>query len=219
MRFNRHLPELFADFENVYQWFSLLSDIAVNDPSDTIHIVVDMINGFVKKGALASKEVCSINDDIASLISKCKHNHIKTLALADMHSENSTEFETYPVHCLKGTEESELTDEIKNADNHIIVFGKNSTNGYLEPDFCKELLHSGKHTFILTGDCTDMCVMQLALTIKADFNRRNISSRVIVPYELTATCSLPDHAPELAEMMALYMMKTNGIEIVKNIIL
>lgn len=218
MKHNKKLSELFGNFENVYRWFSSLHSISLPNVDNTVHIIVDMINGFVKEGALSSTEVLSINQSVADFTVKCKQNNIVNIALADMHTNDSTEFQTYPVHCLKGTLESQITDEIKNADAHITVFGKNSTNGYLEKEFRDMLIHSGKTTFIITGDCTDMCVIQLALALKADFNRRNISSRVIVPYELTATCTLPSHDPELAEIMALYIMNTNGIEIVKNIL-
>lgn len=217
MKHTQSLPELFGDFEGVYRWFKSLGTISIGNSHDTIHIIVDMINGFVKEGALASKEVLSINAYVADFTGKCKDAQIPTVALADMHTENSVEFDTYPVHCLKDSEESRLTDEIAQADETIRIFGKNSTNGFLEKEFADMLVTSGRTNFIITGDCTDMCVIQLALTLKADFNRRNIKSRVIVPYELTATCSLPEHNPELAEIMALYIMKMNGIEVVKNI--
>ncbi len=217
MKHKQSLSELFGDFEGIYHWFQSLDTICVSNYHYTMHIIVDMINGFVKEGALSSKEVLSINRDIADFTRKCRELQIPNVALADRHTENSVEFDTYPVHCLEGSEESKLTDEIAEADETICVFGKNSTNGYLEQDFRNMLVDSDKTTFIITGDCTDMCVIQLALTLKADLNRRNIKSRVIVPYELTATCSLPEHEPELAEIMALYVMKMNGIEIVKNI--
>ena len=220
MKHTKDFKALTADFKGVYEWFNGLSILKPDDikPNTTLHVIVDMINGFVKEGALSSCEVLSINDYVAQFTKFCKSKNIQTIALADEHTNDSTEFSTYPVHCLRGTSESALTDEIKNADENITVFGKNSTNGYLEPEVSDFIKNSGKNTFIITGDCTDMCVIQFALTLKADFNRRNVPCRVIVPYDLTATCSLPNHEPELAEMMALYIMHTNGIEIVKNIL-
>ncbi len=215
MKHNQNFRNLINSFEGVYEWFHALPNISLDEinAQNTLHVIVDMINGFVKEGALSSKEVLSINGRVADFTKFCKHNHIQTIALADEHSNESTEFSTYPVHCLKGTTESALTDEIANADKTITVFGKNSTNGYLEPQVADFIKNSGKDTFIITGDCTDMCVIQFALTLKADFNRRNISCRVIIPYDLTATCTLPNHEPELAEIMALYIMHTNGIEV------
>lgn len=219
MKHEKNFQVLTDDFKSVYDWFNSLSTLSFDNlnTENTLHVIVDMINGFVKEGALSSCEVLSINNAVAQFTSFCKSRNIQTIALADEHTKDSTEFSTYPVHCLKGTSESQLTDEIQTADPNIRIFGKNSTNGYLEPKISDFIKNSGKNTFIITGDCTDMCVIQFALTLKADFNRRNVPCRVIIPYDLTATCTLPNHDPELAEIMALYIMHTNGIEIVKNI--
>ena len=220
MKHTKDFNALNNNFKSVYDWFKELPTLNLDNINsyNTLHVIVDMINGFVKEGALSSSEVLSINNSVAQFTRFCNFEGIQTIALADEHTNDSTEFSTYPIHCLKGTAESALTDEIANADKNIKVFGKNSTNGYLEPAVSEFIKNSGKNTFIITGDCTDMCVIQFALTLKADFNRRNVPCRVIVPYDLTATCALPNHEPELAEMMALYIMHTNGIEIVKNIL-
>lgn len=218
MKHKKLYEELQKSFSDIYKWFSSLSDISFSDlqKENTAHIIVDMINGFVKQGSLASKEVLSINNELANFAGICSQNNIMTIALADSHTNQSPEFETFPVHCLEGTEESEVTDEIKSAADFILV-KKNSTNGFIEPEFQKIINNNNKNTFIVTGDCTDMCVMQFAMTLKCDFNRRNIKSRVIVPYELTATYDMLGHDAELSEIMALYIMNLNGIEIVRNI--
>ena len=215
MKHIKNFELLMNDFKGVFEWFNNLPVLTPDDikPDTALHVIVDMINGFVKEGALSSREVLSINDSVARFTRFCNARNIQTIALADEHTNDSTEFSTYPVHCLKGTAESALTDEIADADENITVFGKNSTNGYLEPAVADFIKNSGKRTFIITGDCTDMCVIQFALTLKADFNRRNVPCRVIVPYDLTATCALPNHDPELAEIMALYIMHTNGMEV------
>ncbi len=219
MKHIKSFLEIQNSLSEIYEWFSSVSDISLSDlPAEkSMHIIVDMINGFVKYGALSSKEVFSINNKLADFAEVCSNKNIKTIALADSHTAKSPEFDTFPVHCIEGTDESEVTDEIKNAANFILV-KKNSTNGFIEPEFQKEIYGDNKNIFIVTGDCTDMCVMQLAMTLKCDLNRRNIKNRVIVPYELTATYDSQGHNAELCEIMALYIMNINGIEIVKNII-
>lgn len=218
MKHIKSFKEIQKPFSDIYSWFSSLSDISLSELTQekTVHIIVDMINGFVKQGALASKEVLAINNNLADFAKKCNEKNIMTIALADSHTQESPEFDTFPIHCLDGTKESEITDEIKSAADFILV-KKNSTNGFIEPEFQKIINENNKDTFIVTGDCTDMCVMQFAMTLKCDFNRRNIKSRVIVPYELTATYDMQGHDAELSELMALYIMNLNGIEIVRNI--
>ena len=145
MKHDKNFEMLMTDFKGVYEWFNSLSALTPdNINSDTtLHVIVDMINGFVKEGALSSGEVLSINNSVAQFTRFCKSRNIQTIALADEHTGDSTEFSTYPVHCLKGTAESEMTDEIKSADTNITVFGKNSTNGYLEPEVSDFIKNSG----------------------------------------------------------------------------
>lgn len=210
--------ELQQSFSEIYRWFSSLKNIDFSEllPNKTSHIIIDMVNGFVKTGALSSKEVLSINNDVAAFAKLCTESGITNIAFADSHGADCEEFKTYPVHCVEGTYESEITDEIKSSAKFTLV-KKNSTNGFIEPEFQKLIYTTDSDMFIVTGDCTDMCVIQFAMALKSDFNRRNIHSRVIVPYELTATCSMPGHDPELSEIIALYVMNINGIEVVKNI--
>ena len=149
MKHKKDFNALNTNFKSVYDWFKNLPTLSFDkiNSYNTLHVIVDMINGFVKEGALSSCEVLSINDNVAQFTRFCRHENIQTIALADEHTNDSTEFSTYPVHCLKGTAESALTDEIANADKNIIVFGKNSTNGYLEPEVSDFIKNSGKRTF------------------------------------------------------------------------
>lgn len=215
MKTNLSFEEIKKDLERVYNGLSDPGAVSINelDSSRTVHIAVDMVNGFVKEGALSSEEVLSINEPVAKFAKECKEHGIENLALCDCHPESCTEFLTYPVHCVAGTEESELTDELKGTAD-FRVFPKLSVNGWLEDDFRSFIIDGGYDTFLITGDCTDMCVIQLALSIKSGLNRINRAGRVIVIKDLVATCSLPTRLPETAELAAFLVMQSNGIEVV-----
>lgn len=206
------------NIKNVYDCIYAEKKLILNeyDRKHCVHVCVDMINGFVKFGALSSKEVLAINDDVASFSAECEKAGIPNYALCDSHPQECTEFLTYPEHCVRGTDESELTDELKKSAN-FKIFPKLSVNGWLEPEFQKDIIDSGYEIFIITGDCTDMCVLQLALSLKSGMNRINCAARVIIPTDLTATCSLPARTAETGELAALLVMQSNGIEIVKNV--
>lgn len=218
MKQQKSFEQLCQDLKEIYEYFADLktADIHEFDAKKTAHIAVDMINGFVKFGALASDNVLEINQSVADFASECQEYGIRNMALCDSHPRECTEFETYPVHCLAGSPEAELTEELKKAAD-FEIFPKLSVNGYLEKAFSDRIKNSDFNTFIITGDCTDMCVIQLALTLKSAMNQINRAARVIIPYELTATCTLPMHEPEISELAALFVMKSNGIEIIKNI--
>ncbi|MBE6759301.1 MAG: cysteine hydrolase [Ruminococcaceae bacterium] len=183
---------------------------------NAVLIIVDMINGFVNEGPLASPNVLAINDRIAALAAACAASGIPVAALADCHTLSSPEFGSFPPHCLEGTAETELTDQLR-AIGGITRIEKNSTNGMLEPRFKDWLREYGSGTYIIVGCCTDLCVQQLALTLKTTFNRANATSRVIVPSSCVATYDLGFHDSGLTGIMALYNMMLGGIELCSEI--
>ena len=90
MRSDRSFYELNKDFEKIYTVFSSLNSVefAEINCNKTVHIAVDMVNGFVKFGALSSNEVMSINNDVADFAARCKENGIANYALCDCHPDN-----------------------------------------------------------------------------------------------------------------------------------
>lgn len=187
------------------------------ESSNTAIIIVDMVNGFVKEGPMSSPRIQTIIPAIRELMTQAKEKKLPMLAFADSHNESSIEFATYPPHCLVGTSESEIVDELKEVGGYELVL-KGSTNGFLEPAFHNWLKeHPTIEQFIVMGDCTDICVEQFVLTLKTYFTTLNRPSRIIVPINSVETYDLGVHAGDFMNVMALYKMHMNGIEIVREI--
>jgi len=192
-------------------------DISGLDPEKTALMVVDMINGFTREGALKSKYAERLIPEISRLMKLCREKGIPVLAFADTHTPASPEFDSYPAHCLAGSSESEVVDELKAAADFTLI-PKNSTNGFIEPKFQEWLLKNpGIDCFIVVGVCTDICVQQFATTLKTWFNMENRKSRIIVPMNAVDTFSLGTHDRNLMNCMALYDMLGNGVEVVERI--
>ncbi|MBQ4312818.1 MAG: cysteine hydrolase, partial [Clostridia bacterium] len=179
---------------SIYSQIDSLSPLEIDSlvVDNAALIIVDMINGFVKEGALSSPNVLAINERVADLAGKCEQLGIPVAALADCHTHSSPEFESYPIHCLSDSVESAVTDEIAQKCKYTRI-EKNSTNGFLTKDFRDWMESVGTDTFILVGDCTDICVLQLATTMKAYFNEHNKFSRIVVPVNAVATYDLGVH--------------------------
>lgn len=192
-----------------------LEDISIEsfEPGKSALVILDMINGFLREGALKSERIEGTVEPIVKLVKMCGKANIPIIAFADCHSEAAPEFESYPAHCIGGTSEAKLIEEIANLGGYRLI-PKNSTNGFLEADFQKWLDDNPEITsFIITGDCTDICVLQFALALKAYFNGKNIRSRLVVPVNAVETYDLGEHYGELMNIVALQMMKWNGIEL------
>jgi len=183
----------------------------------TALLMVDMVNGFAKEGALQTDRVRGLIPEIARLSMRCNELGIIKLAFADAHQEDSPEFIVYPAHCRQGTLEAEVVSELQEVGGYTLI-EKNSTNGFLEAKFQSWLQeNSAVKNFIVTGDCTDLCVQQFALTLKAWFNLHNQKVRVILPINAVETYDFDLHDGDLMNLMALYNMSVNGIEIVQRI--
>lgn len=183
----------------------------------TAMVIVDAVNGFIREGAMSSKRIESIILNIVSLMKKCKEKNIPIAAFSDCHGETCAEFESFPPHCIKGTSESEIVDEIK-AEGGYKLIEKNSTNGFHEKQFRDCLEANGKSRFIVTGDCTDICVLQFCLSLKTYFTQKNLQSEIIIPINCVETYDAPYHEAGFMSIAAYKILKDSGIKFVSEIL-
>ncbi|AOZ78250.1 cysteine hydrolase family protein [Clostridium pasteurianum] len=188
---------------------------------NTAIITVDMVKGFVKKGMLSSHRIISIIDAIVDL--NKRSGGYKKIFFLDEHEENSAELTTYAKHCIKGTEESELIDELNTEEvigKEVAMISKNSTNGFHAPDFKKWLEKNEDiiENYIVVGCEADICVSHLVTTLKTYFNEKNLSRRIVVPINGVETFDFETHDGDLMKVISLWEMKANGIEIVDEIL-
>jgi nicotinamidase-related amidase len=203
---------------------------AVSDPAATAIFSTDMIVGFCDRGPLASPRVDALTGPVVDLFERCHELGVQHFVLTqDTHDPAAAEFETWPVHCVRGTDESEMISELKELPfSHLFtVVEKNSLHPGLETDFDRWVdAHPEIRTAIIVGDCTDLCVYQVAMHLRLLHNARNIAGvRVIVPANAVQTFDFPEEAARAAGVMAhpgdyfhqtfLYHMGLNGIEVVR----
>ena len=174
-------------------------------------IIVDMVNGFVKEGALHDEKIMGITDNIKKLLTRKTDHDI--IVLEDCHEENCAEFASFPVHCLKGSSEAKMIDELRyvfDLSNFEACIQKNSTNGFFALE--QAGLVDGEE-YILVGCCTDICVAQLALALKVYGNDADKPRRVVVVKDAIATYDAPFHPAKEYEDAAIKLMSVAGIEI------
>lgn len=187
---------------------------------ETALIIIDMVNGFVYNGPLSSPRVAAIVKNIVEINEKTKG--YKKVFFTDGHNENSKEFNNFPPHCLKNSDEAMLISDLMTESSggpNTAYIEKNSTNGFNSEGF-KEWLSKNCdniNNYIVTGCVTDLCVLQFTLSLKAYFNETNKDKRIIVPMNAVDTYDLGSHNAYLMNLFALYNMKLNGIEIVDKI--
>ena len=180
-------------------------------------IIVDMVNGFVKEGTLADPQIAGIIPEIERLALIYLENGDKVIAFKDCHNKNSPELNNFPAHCIEGTNEVELVDELKQYEDKFTVFNKNSTSGFVVPEFFDYIKGMTNLTeLVITGCCTDICIINLAIPLKNFFNEINRNVNIIVPKNAVDTYNIPDiHNRDEWNEMSFRFMKQAGIQIVK----
>ena len=173
----------------------------------TLVFVIDMVNGFCKFGSMADPNIAKIAPAIATQIANASSVHF----ICDAHEERDLEMKSYPTHCLAGTTEAEIIDELAQFATPENTTHKKSTNGFLNLD--KTILDDFDR-FIITGCCTDICVLQFALSLRTYLNEKNMQKDVILPSSCVATYEAPSHSAEYYTQVGLNLMRNAGILVI-----
>lgn len=224
-----------VDWHNTRPTLNLvdLLDGEVNAPDHIAVLAVDVTSGFCSEGPLSSPRVGRIVQPIARLFQRAHDLGVRQFVLPqDTHTENAIEFESYPAHCVRGTEEPVTVPELSALpfSDQFRIVEKNSISSSINTELDDWLDgHPQVSTFLVVGDCTDLCVHQLAMRLRLRANARNLGGvRVILPLEGVDTFDLPvdvaseigamPHHGDLLHLVFLYNMAQNGIEIVAKVV-
>jgi len=215
------------------QWEETLPSRALEDvasePARVALIAEDLIEGFCRQGALSSRRVAGIVPRAAGLLQRCYDLGVRHFLFPqDVHDPDALEFAAFPPHCVAGTDESQTVRELMDLpfSDLFIVFPKNSISPSIGTAFDSWLgAHPEVATFIVIGDCTDICVYQAALHLRMRANAlRQPGARIFVPADAVQTYDLGvdaalrlgvmPHDGDLMHRVFMYHMALNGIEVV-----
>jgi nicotinamidase-related amidase len=202
----------------------------LGDPKNISIISVDVTNAFCNQGNLASDRVVEIINPIVDLLKNAWHLGLDEIVLLqDCHSSQAKEFDDFGVHAICGDLESEAVDQYKSLQfyHQMKIIEKNSIGLSHNNEFSSWLnAHQEISTFIIVGDCTDLCVYQAAMYLQTSANQLNIERRVIIPancvntydvsMETAKKAAIQPHPADLLHKLFLHHMKLNGIEIIKS---
>jgi len=177
-------------------------------------IVVDVINGFLYEGPLADHSIEHIVIPIIQLIQQFDKYHQSIIAFIDCHELDAKEFDSYPAHCIRDTSEAELVPVLKQYEHKMTIIEKNSTNGFQTDYFLNYINQNHFDSIVITGCCTDICVLQFALSLKGFLNEHNLNTNVIIPVDTIDTFHSESHDREYFNRISLELMRNAGIQII-----
>lgn len=179
-------------------------------------IVVDMVKGFVNEGAMADPTINKITPEIVNLVNNFIENNELVAFIKDNHEKDCLEFKKFPPHCVIGTPEADLIDELQVYEKDNLVYPKNSTSTIFAPNFLNDIeMMKNLREVIVTGCCTDICVMNLVIPLINYFDQMDRDVKIIVPMNAVETYDAPFHNRDNWNNMAFEFMKQAGADIQK----
>ena len=180
-------------------------------------IVIDMVNGFVREGVLHDERIADVIPRQIELIKENMEDGL-TIFIKDTHDVDAVEFKRFgnTKHCVRGTSEAELVDELKKFENkeNVISIEKNSTS-YMEAPKFRELIKELENVkeINVVGCCTDICDFNGTMALANYLDEWNRDVVIKVHKDAVATYAESDRQKYVDA--AYLLMEQQGIQLVK----
>jgi len=167
-----------------------------------VTIIVDVLNGFCREGNLASPRCAAAIPRIRDIVAERQRAKDALVFLADTHDPDDKEFEIFPVHCVRGTSEADVVDELQPFLKQGRLVRKRRYSGFFETDLDHILQQAAPRQVTVVGVCTDICVLHTVADL------RNRDYRVRVPAAGVETFDAPGHPGDAVQQFALDHLRT-----------
>lgn len=185
------------------------------DKVENLLVVVDVINGFVNEGNMKDEYIRHIIPGIKVLVRQFVDDpKSEVFYIRDSHSLDSMEFTKFPIHCLENTSESEVVDELKEYEDSVRTYLKNSTSAMFAKGLISDVDKMEKlKRVIVVGGCSDICVINSVLPLITYFDENNKKIDVIVREDLIETYDSIHHNRDEYNDIAVKLLKQSGVKI------
>ena len=123
-------------------------------------LVVDMLKGFLEPGHnLYHAESRRIIPNAHRLISGERAAGSEILFVSDHHAPDDLELQVFPVHCVIGTEETEVIPELAEFVSSGNVIPKKRYSGFFNTDLAERLTQLAPEKLLVCGVATNVCVL------------------------------------------------------------
>ena len=157
-------------------------------------LVVDTLVGFLEEGhnLYCGDDARKIIPRIRSLVEEELRLGSAVFFVCDNHDPDDLEFKMFPVHCVRGTEETNVVGELADLPGTLIP--KRRYSAFYDTDLAERLEALNPDKLIVVGVCTDICVMHTTA------DGRNRDYEVEIPVDCVASFDAGAHEVALKHM-------------------
>lgn len=155
-------------------------------------LVIDMLKGFLEPGhpLYCGPKAREIIPCVVRLLSGHVNNPI--FYICDSHAPDDHEFRMFPPHCVAGTSEADLIEELKTYPG--IIIPKTTFSAFYLTDLEERLKKAKPDLITVVGVCTDICVLYTVVDL------RSRGYEVVVPAPCVASFDPKGHEWALQHM-------------------
>jgi nicotinamidase/pyrazinamidase len=166
--------------------------------ADRVLLVTDVQEGFTRLGNLASPQMTAAIPRVLRIVEEALERRTPLIFTKDSHREGDPEFEVFPPHCIVGTAEHDLVEELRPFEAQAAaVIEKRRYSAFFETDLEKVLEQLEPGEIHICGFCTDICVLHTTADL------RNRDYHVVVRRDGVETYDGPGHPNEQTNRWAL----------------
>jgi nicotinamidase/pyrazinamidase len=168
-------------------------------------LVLDMLRGFCEERypLYVGEAIRQLIPNVRRVLEEetAKGSHI--IFLCDSHAPDDKEFEMFPPHCVRGTEETEIIPELRQFADEVIA--KTRFSCFHGTNLEERLRELKPDKIIVVGVCTDICVMHTVA------DARNRDYLVEVPADCVATFDQEAHRYALRHIEKILGARVVGL--------
>ena len=149
-------------------------------------LVTDMLRGFLepehdgeKHNLYCGDEARQIIPNVRRLLERERARGSRIIYVADTHDPDDKEFDVFPQHCIRGTAECEVIEELRDIPGELLP--KQRYSAFFNTELDTRLAEVGPEKVIVCGVCTDICVLHTTS------DARNRDYAVEVPADCVAS--------------------------------
>lgn len=124
-------------------------------------IVVDMLVGFLAEGKplYCGEDARAIIPFVTDKVKEFVTSGEPVIFVKDSHAPDDAEFKMFPPHCVVGTDETELIEELRPYENKATVVLKTRYSGFHNTNLADILAELNPELVEIVGLCTNICVL------------------------------------------------------------
>ena len=148
-------------------------------------VVIDMLNGFLGKGhnLYCGPQGRAIIPFVREKIKEYKESGDPVIFLCDSHDPDDKEFEIFGRHCITGTHEAEIIEELRPLAEGAICLPKKKYFDFFTPELVETLRRLAPEVVELVGVCTNICIFFAAEELRKRDYRVRVYERGVASFD------------------------------------